>query len=320
MLRFVCPWAMLMLANGLDDALPDNDECSVGECALNALQRKAQGTSTCQDAVPGDECYKNIMWAKHTGIKQHPHWYPGLTSHSSNADFQEIVHAHSPNKCGVPCAKTQGCHTALPGESCYKDVMWAKTHGIREHPHWYHGLSSSSTNEDFQADVHAKRPDKCPMPCTAQSSPPEVAPEPPVVEEPLPTTVPPTTATTTQAAAEVVEPVIPIIPDEEPEDEEPETTRRPQHHQQQQPHPQPQTHTPSPCPQHDQHEREACFQAIIRKEQLDREQREREEREQEQHRTENMPLDERQREIISEIGGVPTEDSLPDFDDFDPDA
>ena len=294
------PWAMLVLA---EDVLPD-DECESGPCALNALQRKAKGTSTCRDAVPGDACYKDIKWAKHTGIKLHPHWYPGLTAQSSDADFQEIVHSHNPGRCSAPCVKASTCHTAQPGESCYGDVMWAKTHGIREHPHWYHGLSASSTNEDFQADIHSKRPDKCPMPCSAEApeEPPQVE-EPPVVEEPKPTQTEAPQAPVTEAP---VAPIIPeAVPEEEPEEPEPAHQPEPQHS--------------SPCHQQDQHEREACNQAIIRQEQLAREQREREEREQEQHRQENMPLDERQREIIDEIGGVPTEDSLPDFSNFDPD-
>ena len=238
----------------------------------------------------------------------HPHWYPGLSSHSSDDEFQQIVHSHNPQKCAAPCPKLKNtnCHTALPGDSCYKDVMWAKNHGIREHPHWYHGLTSSSTDEEFQADIHAKRPDKCPMPCAKAEEPEAV--EPPVVpdvipvapEEPESQPVPQTTITTTTTTTRTRR-----------------TTEAP-HEDNHQDHDN--SYQNSPCNQlHNQREREECFQREIRKEQLEREQREREENEQEQHRQENMPLDERQQEIIDEIGGVPTEDSLPDFDSFDPD-
>lgn len=302
MLRGFIHWVVLLVATA--DVLPQDDECVSGECALHALQSKATIGSACQTAKPGDACYKDIQWAKHTGIKMHPHWYPGLTSHSSDDEFQQIVHSHNPQKCGAPCPKTKNtrCHTALPGDSCYKDVMWAKNHGIREHPNWYHGLSSSSTIEEFQADIHAKRPDKCPMPCAKAPEAeepviPGVIPGVIPVEEPESHPAPTTTVTTTTRTRR--------------------TTEAP-HHNNQEDHDN--SYQNSPCNRlHDQKAREECFQQEIRREQLEREQREREEREQEQHRQENMPLDERQQEIIDEIGGVPTEDSLPDFDQFDPD-
>jgi len=314
MLRsFICPWVVLAVATATADLLPD-DECDSGECALHALQKKATALGACHDAKPGEACYSDIMWAKHTGIKQHPKWYPGLSSHSSDTDFQAIVHKHSPHRCAAPCPKLshKACHTALPGESCYKDITWAKTHGIREHPNWYHGLSASSTDEDFQADIHAKRPDKCPLPCAKAEA-----------EAPKPA----------EPAAPAAEPEEPAMPNDFPKPEipipvEPETTAAPQTTRRTTTPRRTTTEAPeednsyqnSPCNQlHNQREREQCFQREIRQQQLEREQREREENEREQHRQENMPLDERQREIIDEIGGVPTEDSLPDFDNFDPD-
>lgn len=312
MLRGFIHWVVLVAAT--EDVLPQDDECLSGECALHALQSKATISSACHTAKPGDACYKDIQWAKHTGIKMHPHWYPGLNSHSSDDEFQQIVHSHNPQKCAAPCPKLKNskCHTALPGDSCYKDVMWAKNHGIREHPHWYHGLTPSSTDEEFQADIHSKRPDKCPMPCAKAEAEPEPV-EPPVVPEVVP------------VAPEEEEPVAPEPPEVQPPvvQPAPETTTRTTTRTTEAPH-QDQDHDNSyqnsPCNQlHNQREREECFQREIRREQLEREQREREEREQEQHRQENMPLDERQQEIIDEIGGVPTEDSLPDFDSFDPD-
>ena len=317
MFRGFIHWVVLAVA--VADVLPQDDECASGECALHALQSKASLTGSCHTAKEGDACYKDIMWAKHTGIKLHPHWYPGLSSHSDDDEFQQIVHKHNPSKCAAPCPKLthKNCHTALPGDSCYKDVMWAKHTGIHQHPHWYHGLSASSTDEEFQADIHAKRPDKCPIPCAK--------------EEPTPAA--PVAPATPVAPAAPVSPAgpAPVIPDVIPEEDEEEEVPEPP------PQPAPETtrtttvrtttqaeqdnsYQNSPCNQiHAQREREQCFQREIREQQLAREQREREENEQEQHRQENMPLDERQREIIDEIGGVPTEDSLPDFDNFDPD-
>eukprot|EP00438_Fugacium_kawagutii_P015456 Skav202286 [mRNA] locus=scaffold3364:7289:8245:+ [translate_table: standard] len=318
MVRNFIGWAVLAVATATADVMPEDDECASGECTLHALQSKATMTSACHDAQPGDACYKDIMWAKHTGIKLHPHWYPGLSSASSDEEFQQIVHSHNPGKCAAPCPKRQNknCHTALPEESCYKDIMWAKNHGIREHPHWYHGLSPSSTNEEFQADIHSKRPDKCPMPCATATEAPVAEPAPVVPETPV--------------IPQEVEPEEPVVPEPQPQPA-PETTAAPhhqhheEHHQHHEEHHEEQheenNYQNSPCNQLTvQREREECFQAEIRQEQLEREQREREENEAEQHRQENMPLDERQQEIIDEIGGPPTVDGLPDFSDDDPDA
>merc|ERR1711988_821790 len=40
------------------------------------------------------------------------------------------------------------CAPAAPGTSCFKDVIWAMSHGIQQHPDWYSGLTASS---DFTA-------------------------------------------------------------------------------------------------------------------------------------------------------------------------
>lgn len=65
------------------------------------------------------------------------------------------------------------CHTALPGEECYKDVSWAITDGIYAHPNWYEGLSNKSNFETFQAVVYKINSTKCPLPCNY--APPEQA-------------------------------------------------------------------------------------------------------------------------------------------------
>jgi len=57
------------------------------------------------------------------------------------------------------------CDTAVKGQTCYDDVMYAMQKGIHEHADWYPGLTPASTFEDFQAAIH-KRPEKrCPAPC-----------------------------------------------------------------------------------------------------------------------------------------------------------
>eukprot|EP00931_Biecheleriopsis_adriatica_P031387 TRINITY_DN1840_c0_g1_i1.p1 TRINITY_DN1840_c0_g1~~TRINITY_DN1840_c0_g1_i1.p1 ORF type:complete len:672 (-),score=126.08 TRINITY_DN1840_c0_g1_i1:42-2006(-) len=59
------------------------------------------------------------------------------------------------------------CQDALPGDSCFVEVQWAKTDGIGAHPDWYPGLTPASSVKEFQAMVHASAPDKCPTPCAS---------------------------------------------------------------------------------------------------------------------------------------------------------
>lgn len=70
------------------------------------------------------------------------------------------------------------CHTALPGETCYKHVEWAMSEGIFSNPQWYPGLSSSSSFEEFQNLLHKTKANDgaCPLPCRATSSRPMTAP------------------------------------------------------------------------------------------------------------------------------------------------
>lgn len=57
----------------------------------------------CQDATPGDQCYQGAQWAKQTGIRDHPAWYPGLTSASPLSEFQKMLHSKGLNGCKMPC-------------------------------------------------------------------------------------------------------------------------------------------------------------------------------------------------------------------------
>ncbi|CAE7947059.1 Carbohydrate-binding domain-containing protein C2E1P3.05c [Symbiodinium microadriaticum] len=120
----------------------------------------------CKDAVMGSHCYSSVIWAMEHGLKLHPTWYPGLTSKSTFAEFQERVHHVTPDVCPVPCTAKAGCHDPVEGESCYSAVKWAMKSGIKKHPHWYPGLTKESSFKDFQAAVHKKLPKKCMMPCS----------------------------------------------------------------------------------------------------------------------------------------------------------
>jgi len=301
-----------------DAALGHDDECLADGCALNALQHRGTAfvneedaqEDNCLDASPNSHCGHAVHWAKTQGIRQHPHWYPGLTTHSSNAEFQEVIHKAKPNDCPMPCAlqAQSSCHDAKPGESCFNDIQWAKTQGIHQHPNWYPGLSPSSPDGEFQAQVHSKRPDKCPMPCgEAVTMPASVAPQ---------TTAAPVAPTTTAAPVAPATTQTPVHEEEEPEvviptdedDDEPET--------------------PAPVAPRgsgpgapavgetadQQRAREAREQEAARAKQAAREAQDRAEKAAER----KVPLDVKQKQLIKEIGGNPTE-GLPDFSDEDPD-
>jgi len=62
-------------------------------------------------------------------------------------------------------AATARCHTAVAGEPCHHDVMWAMTDGIYAHPEWYTGLTKRSTFEAFQAEIFKINRTTCPLPC-----------------------------------------------------------------------------------------------------------------------------------------------------------
>lgn len=60
---------------------------------------------------------------------------------------------------------SSSCHTAIPGDVCYDEVMWARNEGMVNHPDWYPGLTPQSTIIDIQELVHSRTPSKCPRPC-----------------------------------------------------------------------------------------------------------------------------------------------------------
>lgn len=64
-------------------------------------------------------------------------------------------------------SRAEECHDAVPGDTCYSEVSWAKKTGIHQHPHWYAGLTAASSDAEFQIMVHFKAPHKmCALPCT----------------------------------------------------------------------------------------------------------------------------------------------------------
>jgi len=123
------------------------------------------GSDSCHDAVVGEVCYADVMWAKEHGIDSRAEWYPGLTNSSSFADFQAHLHFCFWDRCPLPCAATSlhncdlvdrywdhkhSCSDAAAGTKCYKAIEWAQQHGIHAHPEWYPSLSEHASVRQFQ--------------------------------------------------------------------------------------------------------------------------------------------------------------------------
>jgi hypothetical protein len=142
--------------------------------------RSAGATRTkkeCHTAIAGEECYNRIMHTKKEAMK-YPKWYPGISEESRLVDVQRYLKEE--NVCPEPCEiveeegdsgasltenSAEDCHTALPGETCYSDILSA-IDNIAQHPEWYPGLTNYSSKAHFQAFLNAQSSDsKCPAPC-----------------------------------------------------------------------------------------------------------------------------------------------------------
>jgi len=79
------------------------------------------------------------------------------------SSHQAASQAAPPQKAANP--ESFECHTVVPGDACYSDVVWAKSKGIQLHPEWYHGLTADSPLVEFQKQLHISPFVKCPAPC-----------------------------------------------------------------------------------------------------------------------------------------------------------
>jgi len=143
----------------------------------------------CHDAVVGDVCYNDTVWAKEYAIFTRPEWYPGLTNASSFADFQAHMHHCFWDRCPMPCTSTtmhscqlvgrfwdgSQCEDAVPGGACHTEVTWAMDHGIYDHPEWYPSLTEHSSFQEFQARLfrgrQAGESTNCKEPCCHDALP-----------------------------------------------------------------------------------------------------------------------------------------------------
>mmetsp|Transcript_70113 Transcript_70113/g.181796 ORF Transcript_70113/g.181796 Transcript_70113/m.181796 type:complete len:373 (+) Transcript_70113:47-1165(+) len=135
-------------------------------CAEQGLIPEKGG---CRTAVEGEQCFLHVRWAMQVGVTAHPEWYGGLSQDATFEDFQRHLH-RGPGRTQCPqepCPRKEAaCHTAVPGEECYRHVAWAKEVGVTAVPSWYPpGLARSSPAEAFQAWFHRIHHGHCPVPC-----------------------------------------------------------------------------------------------------------------------------------------------------------
>jgi len=156
-------------------------------------------SSKCHTALKGEDCYNHVIYTKKENLPKHPEWYPGLPAHSSFQVIQDYLHNQHvcPKPCGLSearkkdrkaeCMEKHGrarrlcleeqdedstCHTAVPGEPCYGDILWARDYQ-KQHPEFYNGVDENSTFEEFQALLHLQKNEdatkRCPNPCNKKA-------------------------------------------------------------------------------------------------------------------------------------------------------
>jgi len=149
-------------------------------------QSEPLSEGSCHDAVLGEACYEDTMWAKSHAINTRPHWYPGLTNESSFADFQAHLHHCYWSRCPMPCASTRqqkcemvdrfwssdNCQDVTEG-NCYNNVKWAVDTGIKLKPEWYPGLTEQSSFRQFQFRLFQYGVSDCKEPCCHDAQPGE---------------------------------------------------------------------------------------------------------------------------------------------------
>lgn len=65
-----------------------------------------------------------------------------------------------------------GCHDAVSGDKCMKEIQWALKAGIADHPEWFPGVNHNSSLGDVQHIIWTNSPSKCPRPCGTPPMPP----------------------------------------------------------------------------------------------------------------------------------------------------
>lgn len=152
-------------------------------CGLKVKHTTTASPDECHDAQPGEECYSHMIYTRKEAGR-YPKWYPGLSGRSHLSTVQHYLKQE--NVCPEPCSLVDkednttdndtDCHTALPGESCFQDILYAKNTFIAKHPELYPGLTNASSRDLFQAFLHGQssvdddaEKKKCPKPCDPEA-------------------------------------------------------------------------------------------------------------------------------------------------------
>merc|ERR1712187_413040 len=85
------------------------------QAALNRhkIDRCPEPCGVCHTSVEGERCYEGVMWARNSGIRIYPEWYPDLTTNSSFEAIQAHLHDGGFNECPEPCPSAQVMCVAL---------------------------------------------------------------------------------------------------------------------------------------------------------------------------------------------------------------
>eukprot|EP00930_Biecheleria_cincta_P017527 TRINITY_DN1390_c0_g3_i1.p1 TRINITY_DN1390_c0_g3~~TRINITY_DN1390_c0_g3_i1.p1 ORF type:complete len:624 (-),score=130.18 TRINITY_DN1390_c0_g3_i1:152-2023(-) len=112
---------------------------------IQLLQKYSRHTSLAQEQLREDE----VLLSDLDEIKTH---HRRLREETTSC--MDCIGAYPrPNSCSAPC------------DNCSSAIVWAREQGIVKHPEWYQGLSQASRDRDFQMQIHAVQPKKCPKPC-----------------------------------------------------------------------------------------------------------------------------------------------------------
>lgn len=157
--------------------------CQIGEITCNR-ECHQEGTGVCCGSDMGTQTWyaneENKQCCRGRGNGA------GYESWTCSADSERCVGIRdddydqsNPQACASVAASLQQtvCSESLlhAGWDCYGDVTWAQSTGIHQHPEWYHGLTASSSMEEFH--LYVSQLPRCsagqPAPCAVhQCAPP----------------------------------------------------------------------------------------------------------------------------------------------------
>lgn len=89
-----------------------------------------------------------------------------FTNDSLPSDDIVVETTKAPTTAAPTTTQTQEpCGDPEDGDTCHKNVMWAKTTGVVTHPEWYSGLTAESDFKSFQLRLHQQGLGGCHRPC-----------------------------------------------------------------------------------------------------------------------------------------------------------